>query len=726
MLLLGMVLVVTVPSARADDVLKDSALAQVPADTAFFSAYLRNKEQVDRLRNSKAFQALMKLPAVQLGLQQLKTQLDKEGGPMEAYRKFIEDEDNKALVDLLIGAASDEVFVWGGASCSDLLETIEKAYGAMRLGPMEAVMGGALNPFKGLFRNALLELQKNRAKLRAPEIIVGFKVKEPRKIEAQIKRFEKPLARLIDSVDPLKGKLKREGSFLTVQVSGAMIPWDDINFAEIEDQKGEFDELVKHLKKTTLTVSLGVQGDYLLLAVTSIFKDLERFAGKGKNLASRDELKPLGSHAARKVTTVHYTSKAYRQAWFKMNNHFLGMAFTPEMAAAAKRMLEATRLDAKRKKVMARDIDAFADELQKRRPVFGDDVSFTFLTGSGYEGYSHDLSNFDHLKGVKVKLAEHLGGDPLFTAAFGSRLDPTLYPWMAKWTRKGYEHAETLIEELADDEMKKEFQKFTRVFGPLFKKLDETTTKLLLPSVQETGLGIVVDARWSSKQWRKEMPKTEQALPMLEVGLLVGINDPKRFASAMTAYRMTINELNEKAGAPDTFNLPEFKIPAPDTKKGKNGTLFSWAIPEESGLDRQFQPTAGVGKDVSVLTLSAKHTERLLTPTPLTIKDVPLDAKEDLVGVGVLNGPALIDAALPWVEFAIRSTIIAKGGDDKDEKVARKMADAFIKQAREAATILKCFKGASSVSYLEDGRLITHTRIILRDLADKTAPPKED
>ena len=38
----------------------------------------------------------------------------KEGGPLEHYKKFTEDKDNKELVHLLLDALSDEIFIWGG------------------------------------------------------------------------------------------------------------------------------------------------------------------------------------------------------------------------------------------------------------------------------------------------------------------------------------------------------------------------------------------------------------------------------------------------------------------------------------------------------------------------------------------------------------------------------------------------------------------------------------
>src|SRR5262249_10917700 len=145
-----------------------------------------------------------------------------------------------------------------------------------------------------------------------------------------------------------------------------------------------------------------------------------------------------------------------------------------------------------------------------------------------------------------------------------------------------------------------------KVVLPLLQRLDDTTTKLLIPALRDSGVGFVLDAKWSSKQWLANMPKMDKPLPMLELGLMIGISDAKKFEAALKDYRVTLNELYEKAreASPVKDNIPEFKLPAPETEKSSNGTLMWWPIPEDTGLDKQFLPTIGVGKDVAVLTFS--------------------------------------------------------------------------------------------------------------------------
>ncbi len=175
----------------------------------------------------------------------------------------------------------------------------------------------------------------------------------------------------------------------------------------------------------------------------------------------------------------------------------------------------------------------------------------------------------------------------------------------------------------------------------------------------------------------------------------------------MTDYRKTLNELyeNVRGVLPNKENIPEFKIPAPESEKGANGLLLFYPIPEEVGLDKQFQPTFGVGSNVSVLTLSKKHAERLMGKTGLKMTSGPLSRKTDFVGVSVLDWPALIDAMSPWVEFGMMTAPVPK------DKLGQMQKDAKV-----VFEVLKCFKGGSSATFLEDGILVTHVEKIVKDL----------
>jgi hypothetical protein len=210
----------------------------------------------------------------------------------------------------------------------------------------------------------------------------------------------------------------------------------------------------------------------------------------------------------------------------------------------------------------------------------------------------------------------------------------------------------------------------------------------------------------------------EKALPMLELGLLVGISDAKGFEKAMTEYRKTLNEMYEKVreASPEKDNIPDFKIPAPEIEKGKAGNLIFYPIPAEFGLDSQVQPVAGIGKNVSVLTLSKKHADRLLVSTPVKIKGLDFSPKKELIGAAILNWPALVDAAVPWVEMGLTIQFAAgaeKLGPGKKDKPGP--AD-LMKTFKVAVEVLKCFKGATAATYLEDGKLVTHTQIVVKDL----------
>jgi len=346
-------------------------------------------------------------------------------------------------------------------------------------------------------------------------------------------------------------------------------------------------------------------------------------------------------------------------------------------------------------------------------------MSFSFMTDSGYEGYAYDFGDHDNLKGVKCQLHEHFGGNPIFAAAVSFKVDGTGYAALTEFIRTVYGHAESVVLDLIPDEDSKDmFKKGAKNILPVFKRLDDAIAKQLLPAMKDGGLGIVLDAKWKSKQWVRELPAMPKEMPMVELGLLLGISDAKRFETGMKEIRLALNELYAKVRETSNDNIPEFKIPAPETEKAKNGSLIYWPLPEDLGLDKQFHPMIGVGKSVSLIALSKSHTERLLSPTPLTMKGAPLARKGDLVGACVLDWNALVDAAAPWIEFGITTGMAG----DKAPKGAPKVED-VLKQVKVVLTVLKCYKGMSNATYVEDGKLVSHTQIVVKDLA--SAPAKD-
>src|SRR5262245_17073686 len=111
LLLAGLVL--ALPLAAATPARAENATAKVPADASFFASMLRNREQIDALMKSKGYKRLMDLGLVKMGLKKLQEELGKEGNPLGQALKFFEAKENKELLDVLIEAGSEEIFLYG-------------------------------------------------------------------------------------------------------------------------------------------------------------------------------------------------------------------------------------------------------------------------------------------------------------------------------------------------------------------------------------------------------------------------------------------------------------------------------------------------------------------------------------------------------------------------------------------------------------------------------------
>ncbi|MFM7151247.1 MAG: hypothetical protein ACKO23_15525 [Gemmataceae bacterium] len=277
-------------TTRAQEAVKtDSALSIAPADSSFFLTSLRNKEQVDIFYKSNAYKTLRSLPLVKEAYEKIKKEMSAENGAISKYQEFVKDKDNKELVDLLLELGVDEFFIQGGSGFKEILNLASKINNAQSFGPLQALLSGA-DPEKGQSRAIFLALQKNLDLITIPELVLGFRVKDRTKADNQLKRLEKILGGLSEVVAQLKNRVETkkvgESNFVTVTLDGTMIPWEDANLAQFEEEKGEFQELIKKVKGLKLTISMGVKDGYLMLGLTPSAATMEKFGSADKSLAT--------------------------------------------------------------------------------------------------------------------------------------------------------------------------------------------------------------------------------------------------------------------------------------------------------------------------------------------------------------------------------------------------------------------------------------------------------
>lgn len=690
------------PVARAADPPKpaDTALGKVPADAEYFRSVLRLGETFDLIGKTRLWARLWNDPAVQEMLKQARAAYDAGEGDLAPLKKFFADPVNAELPALALDALSQEVFVYAGDGAGDFTSLLMETAGGAKYGPvLQKFLGQDVGDLdRARVRLGLQALAEKPERLRVPDLIVGFQVAEPKKVADQLRRLDPLLADALKGT-PLAGRSKRAkvggDDFLVLELDGSLVPWDKVPIAEYEEKKGEFDPLLKRLKAMKLTVAVGVRQGYLLVAIGESVDRITRFGGDGPRLAGRPELKPLAKAAGRPLTAVGYTSAKLRQATATKAEDVTGFA------ELSKWGLEFAGLPEDLRNAIQKDVEALTKAIGRGLVKPGAAMHFSVRTARGWETFDHDYTDPGPGQSRPLTLLNHLGGDPLLAAVWRSGTTVEDYRAFVKWVTTFAGHAEkvAVAKELVPAET---IALFRKAVLPILRELSDVTEKLWLPALEDGQQGFVVDAKWTSKKWHESV-ETPQALPLPEVGLVLGVSDAEKFAQALEGYRTVVNKAIAKARelAPPG-SVPEFEIPKPKVEKAGGTTFAFYPIPAEWGIDKQFQPTGGLSERVAALTLSRGHTERLLKATPLRTGLAPLaDLDRPLDSAFYFNWSAWVDAIDPWADYAIR----AAGADDEAAAIARKVVVA-----------LRVFRAYGSATYREGGATVTHSEAVFGDV----------
>ncbi len=709
--------VLLTPPARAAGEKAEGSLGLIPADASFYSAMLRNKEQLDILTRSKAWAALRSLPVVKQAIQAAQTQWDTGGGPWGAARAVLEQEENQELLALLGDAFSHDVFCYGGANWVPFLELAGMVSNANQFAPLLALIDKGPEGAGGdaQARAVLRTLSAHPELIQVPDFILGFKLTDAKRAHNQIRRLEALGAAIADQ-DPLtKGRVKSvkvgNDTFLTLNLDGSMVPWDEVPLKQIEEKEGEFDAVVKKFKELKLTVCLGVRNDFLMLGIGSSADVVTQLGGKGKRLIDTPEMKPVAAALDKRLTSVGYASAALRAETSTSEKDM------DNLLAVAQQGLAKANIPEEQRKKLVKDLDALSREMLKGSPQYGAAVQVCWLTDRGYESYGYDHTKNLEVDGSKpLTLLHHLGGNPLLAGVVRQKASPEEYRTVVKLFKAIYNDAEDVVLAKLEKEQREAYEKYSKEIFPLLKRLDEITGTMLLPALADGQWGFVLDGKWTSKKWHEAMPPLPVALPLPEPAVVLGVSDADLLRKAMSSYRTLVNDAIAKARelAPQA-QIPDIQVPEPEAAKGKNGTLFSYALPRQWGVDPQVLPTAGLAEKVAVLTLSHALADQILADKPLAIKEGPLaDLKKPRASAGYLDWPAVVNTFTPWIEMGVTLSGVERGLPQEGGKPPTK--EDVLKQVRTVLRVLKCLRTSTSSTSQEDGVWVTHGETFFHDL----------
>ncbi|HYO24644.1 MAG TPA: hypothetical protein VEQ85_06810 [Lacipirellulaceae bacterium] len=709
--------------ARAAETYNNS-LDWVPASASGYSASMRQKEQIDIIAASNAWKTFRAIPAVAQAWAMAEAQIYDPAGPAAMFWQLMALPENKQLVQVLQEMVSDEIVVYAGEDFVNLIELYQtlNASRLSALGPMIGSIssgGGedAAEEFDRAQGEAMVEVIKDRPELLdVPEIVFGFRIKDREAAKTQLARLE-VLANMALEQSPLGAKFERrkidEAEHLVLFLEGSMIPWPEASGTGSEAEALE--ALRDVVSKKTLYFSIGVWRDYVLVTVNKNTDHLAKL-GAGPALGSREELASLAKFRDRKLVGVSYTSERMMEAQTIVGEDLTAAAeYLGDMIKAASNGPPelGERIDA--------DLKAIASDFAEYLPAPGATASFSFLTQSGYEGYSYNWGTMPALEGGKpLGVAEHLGGSPIIAIAARSAHDPEGYDKLAKWILKAYGYFNDFAVPQMEEEERDEFNKEMEVAGPLFKRLHEVTRDKLVPALADGQSALVFDADIASKQWQKDMPASHAPLPMLEFAIVVGVADAKLLTEAMSDYRQIVNDAIDAVRREHPDEVPEsFRWVAPKSEQTSDGMIYSWQAADDLGLDDQLALCGAVGENYASFASSRALAERTLAEHSLSeAGEIAEDADKPRGAIAGFSWAGLLSAIEPWAMYGIRSSLgdpaLAAADPSSDPPPVQEIS----KQVKTAFSVLKCYRGTWSETRREGDVWVSHSVSTFEDLED--------
>jgi hypothetical protein len=695
----------------------DASLRLVPEKAAFYCSSLRLGEQVEAVAKSRAWAKIMEMPVVEMGLKLYKEQSTTPGtGPAQIQMALDNPQVQRGLA-MLGDMFSHEVFFYGEEDVADVFKLFQQLSTAMNganfrtMAARDFGRSGQLGQ-----RQILTTLVENRRLLKVPNLLVGFKLTDTQRAVELLAQVELLGSMALDSNPQTKGHWKRtkvgKFEYLTLSLDGSMIPWDQVHTEELgkmEAKPGDADKLIEHLKKMTLVVALGVRDNYLLASIGPSTAALERL-GAGTHLSQRVEFQPLEKFAGGRIASIGYISKAFMAQISNPKQQI------EQWRSIAEDAISGAKLKPTQAERIRKDLGDLAKDLKAAMPEPGAAMSFDLLTPRGTEGYGYQWGAYSNFVGSKpLGLLSHLDGSPLTAiVCHGKPCDVRGYETFVKWLRLGFGYFEEFaVPQMTADEREK-FKKFTGEMHPLLERLDKANRTMLLPSLADGQMALVLDAKLRSKHFVKSWPATPMPMPMIEPALVFGVSDAPLLRKACQEYWAVIGGTIRVLRKVDPNSIPEFDLPQPVISKTAAGEIAGYAPPAHCGVDPAIFFNAGLSEHLAVLSVSRRHTERLLATTPLNVGGLLTEPNRPRALAGFLNWPALVDAATPWVELATKEVLAENSG--ADAQAIKAQVGPIDPQVHTVLELLKVVRGVTFESYYEQNAFVTHSLVEIRDV----------
>lgn len=733
------------------------SLSLAPAGVDYYAAAFRNGERLQRILKSNAWARLNAIPLVKIIREQALGELS-SSGELSEYGEWFNSPNVQELFALAGDALSREVFLYAGDDFSEALREwrrIEGEEAPLRIKFSKHVTIDGTGSSEQVSRTQTADwtrLAKHVDKLRLPGVILGCKVSDRGAVEVQLQRLEAWLRGVLAEsipVDRLKWAMVDGERFLSLELDGSLVPWDEFEPQEEDANDEDRRKAIAGLKRMTLVLSLGLRGDYLIAAVGPSRKLLEGL-GDEPRLSGRKELAPLRRAAGQRLVDVEYRSRRLQAALAGRKDGSQSSSEIVTQLLSLAGNLSGLNIDADVISRLGADLERLAKDSQAKAPDPEATVYFSFLIERGIESATYDYARNRRQDGTQpLRLLAHVGPDPLLFSIQRRRSLDADYRRIASYAKTWFAFAEGLVHSNVDESGREHYEQFSKPVKQLLHAADDATRNSLLPALADGELGFLVEKEIGAKRADEDAPENETETSLWLPALIAGVSDRPKLDQALRQYRAAGKEFLESLLQLKSETLPgELRLPAAETKQTAAGVFYQCDLSPALELDARIQPTLGLGEKALALTLTPSQAERILAENRWRPRVGPLvnRIEKPIYSATYVNYARLMDAAQPWLEFALLNfpagmfdnilgpfgpTVIRPGqqptiGDalggpiiiipeQSDEEKAEEYR-IILEQFRGFLEVLHVLRTVSTVCYEEDGAVVTRRLIEIQDL----------
>ncbi len=680
----------------------------IPENASFFAAKYRTGERWEAFAQTNAYQELLTMPAVQMGLAWVQRQPYLDQLAMMRAQNLLLDEGLNVLQD----AWSQEVFLYVDERGPGFINEINEFYNSLILNTFligvnegaELLPGYTEEQLAGRLLGKVLDAQDD---LRIPGIVLGFRLSDPQAGRDWLASVTPILQQ--GSPLPVQEESLGDGEFLTLSLSAEMFlnpqaeaeMLSELNLENVDPELvGQF---VDFVKSQTLSISIGMRDDYLLISLGANNSHLQSF-GSGVSLAECKALAPLQRHFQQRLISLFYVHPEFTSS---------GKIDAEKHVAGLKDMLEQAKehLPTGLAERVTADATEFLYEINEGLPIAKPYVAASFWK-DGIESISYSaLAPGSMDSSEPLTIFSHVGKSPIFAMAAHSPPSLPQYKRLVHWMKKSYGYFVDYGVPKIPAESMEDFKKFESLALPAIKEFDETTRKFLLPSLDGGQSLLVMDAGGVLTNSPDTKELLEQPIRFPRPALVFEINDKQKFVTAWQRYRQTVNKLLLDVSEVNA-DVTEVQIPPPVMRQVGEATLFTYAIPKEYHpapyLGGDFEPHALLTDKHFVFSLSTKQSQQLLATRPIP-KSKRVDFRQP-AGRAVWFNCLKMKELVCDDAHAILAIVEQEQGLDPNLSILIKI---HVDKLRKVLGALKNYR---SITYEEEGLRVSRSWFYIKDI----------